>query len=582
MLDYLRRARSARSVSATMIAARVALRKETIVAGLITSAVGLIFLLGLAQDVGAQVGREPGGIAIRDITVSGTPRLVREGLEFLAQPDEVRRFDLTLDDAIQRALNRNLDIAVERINPQVFDLTLAQQEAFYRPTFGFNVDSTSRTNPSSTQLDGGRITETDTSNFDVNLNQPVKWGGGALDVGFDNNRQSTTNFFSSFNPGYRSVFTSRYTQPLLRGFRVDNNRTQIQVTRINRDISDINLRQTIVNTVADVENAYWELFYSVASLAVQQQALDLAEQLVRDNRARVEIGTLAPIEVVQSQAEAAVRRQTLAQAQQTLRTAELALKRLIVGGTQDDLWTAELSPVDQPRLSQPPIDIPSAVNNALDQRTDLDRARRQQDINQLNVSSLRNSSLPTLDLVGTFQLQGQGGDLLVRDFLGGKAEQIVPGGYEDALNQIVDADFPMWAVGLQMTYPIGTSSEEAALERAHLQVRQTEAELRQLELSVATEVTNAALQVESISERIDAAKISRELAEEQLDAEESKLQVGLSTNFFVVQSQRDLATARDAELRAILDYQKALVELERLQQTSLSRTGISIVGGGGE
>ena len=294
------------------------------------------------------------------------------------------------------------------------------------------------------------------------------------------------------------------------------------------------------------------------------------------------IGTLAPIDVVQSQAEAAARRQTLAQAQQVLRTSELALKRLIVGGTQDELWYAEINPIDQPQLDQPPIDIASAVTNALGQRTDLSRAQRQQDINQLNVGTLRNNTLPALDLVANFNLQGQGGDLLVRDFFnfGGQAATIIPGGYGDALDQIVDARFPVWTVALQMSYPIGTSSDEAALERARLQVRQTEAQLRQLELNAATEVTNAALQVESIRERIDAAIASRELAEQQLAAEESKFSVGTSTNFFVVQAQRDLATARDTELRAILDYQKAVVELDRLQQTSLSRTGISIVGGG--
>ena len=551
------------------------------VVGRITSTVCLALMLGLASEVRAQVDGKHGPVDRTRVTVTDVPRLVRESVEFLRQPTALRRFDLTLDDAIQRALDRNLDIAVERINPQVFDLTLAQQEAFYRPTFGLNVGASSRSNPSATQLDGGDITETDTSNFDVNLRQPVKWGGGAFSVGFDNNRQETTNAFSSFNPSYRSVFLSQYTQPLLRGFRIDNSRTQIQVTLINRDISDIDLRQTITNTVADVENAYWELLYSVASVGVQQQALDLAEQLVQDNRARVEIGTLAPLDVVQSQAEAAARRQTLAQAQQALQTAALALKRLIVGGTQDELWTAEINPVDQPRLNQPPIDIPSAVNSALGQRTDLSRAQRQQDINQLNVSTLRNNTLPALDLVGTFQLQGQGGDLLVRDSLGGAAGQVIPGGYGDVLDHIVDARFPVWTVGLQMSYPIGTSSDEAALERARLQVRQTDAELRQLELTVATEVTNAALQVESIRERIEAATASRELAEQQLSAEESKFEVGMSTNFFVVQAQRDLATARDAELRAILDYQKALVEFERLQQTSLIRTGISIIGGGG-
>ncbi len=551
------------------------------VVGRIMSTVCLVLMLGFVSDALAQVDRRADLADDGHVTITEVPRLAREGIEFLGQSAKIRRFDLTLDDAIQRALDRNLDIVVERINPQVLDLTLAQQEAFYRPTFGINVNANSRTTPSATQLDGGDITETDTSNFDVSVNQPVKLGGGSLSVGFDNNRQETTNAFSSFNPGYRSAFVTQYTQPLLRGFRIDDSRSQIKVTQINRDISKIDLRQTITNTVADVENSYWELLYSIGSVAVQQQALELAEQLVRDNRARVEIGILAPIDVVQSQAEAASRRQTLVQAQQVLRTSELVLKRLIVSGTQDELWISEINPVDQPRLNQPPIDIRSAVANALGQRTDLSRAKRQQDINQLNVRTLRNNTLPALDLVGTFNLQGQGGNQLVRNFLGGEAGQVIPGGYFDAIEQIVDARFPLWTIGLEMSVPIGTSSDEAALERARLQIRQIDAELRQLELTVATEVTNAALQVESIREWIAAAKASRELAEQQLVAEESKFEVGMSTNFFVVQAQRDLATARDAELRAILDYQKALVEFERLQETSLGPTGISIVGSGG-
>ena len=142
-----------------------------------------------------------------------------------------------------------------------------------------------------------------------------------------------------------------YTQPLLRGFRIDNTRQQIRVTRINRDIADIDLRQTVTNTVSAVRNAYWDLVYASQTLAVQQQALDLAEALVRDNEARVEIGTLAPIDIVQAQSEAAARRQTLAAAEQALATAELALKQLIVSGTDDDYWGATLNAVDLPNLS---------------------------------------------------------------------------------------------------------------------------------------------------------------------------------------------------------------------------------------
>ena len=509
------------------------------------------------------------------------PRLVEEGVITAQFAQDQRSFDLTLDDAIERALGRNLDIAVERINPQVFDLTLAQQQAFYRPTLSMNFDNNSRTNPSSTQLDGGATVETDTSTFNSTVAQPVQWGGGDFSISWNNNRTETTNFFSSFNPSYRSTMSATYTQPLLRGFRIDNNRQQLQVTQINRRISEVDLRQTITNTVADVRGAYWELVYANASVAVQQQALALAEQLVRDNRARVEIGTLAPIDILQAQSEAATRRQALAQAEQILRAAELALKRLIVDGTQDDLWNAEINAVDRPDLSQEPIDIEASVRAALDQRTDLTRARQQQNINDLNVRALRNNTLPALDLVGTYQLQGQGGMEFIRQGLGGTVGAVVPGGFNDAIDQIVDADFPVWTVQVQLSYPIGQSSADAALERARLQVRQTEAELRQIELQVAMEVTNAALQIESIQKRIDASRTARELSEEQHAAEESKFEVGMSTNFFVVQAQRDLATAQDTELRAILDYQNAVIEFERVQQTSLGGGEISIVGGGG-
>ncbi len=533
--------------------------------------IGLIVFLGGISNAYAQ-----------DNLDDRVAELVRESALRVGQAPQSRRFDLTLDDAIQRALDRNLDIAVERIDPLVVDLTLAQQQAFYRPTLSFNYDTSSVTTPSSTQLDGGIFTMTDQANYNTSVNQPVKWGGGSLNVSFDNNRRESSSFFQSFNPSFRTVFTTQYTQPLLRGFKTDNNRQQIQVTQINRDISDVDLRQTITNTVADVRNAYWELLYTVASVAVQQQALDLAEQLVQDNRARVEIGTLAPIDIVQAQSEAASRRQTLAAAQQALRSAELTLKRLIVAGTQDELWTAELNPVDQPQRSQPPVDIEAAIRNALAGRTDLERAERQQDINELNVAGLKNTTLPALDLIGRYQLQGQGGDLLIRGgFLGGPIDEIIPGGYGDALSQIIDADFPLWSVGLQLSYPLGTSADEAALERARLQVRQTEAQLRQLELNVATEVTNAALQLTSIQERIAAATAAREFAEQQLSAEESRFEVGLATNFFVVQAQRDLATAQETELRAILDYQLALIEFERVQKTSLGGAGISIGGGGG-
>ena len=505
-------------------------------------------------------------------------RLVEEASSLQAR----RVFDLTLDDAIERALQRNLGIAVERLNPQLQDLSIAEASAAFMPNFSSSFDIGRSLSPSRSQLDGaGRLLEqpidTETGNAGIGVEQAVKWHGGRYSVNWDNGRSETNNVFFSYNPSYRSSVALSYTQPLLRGRRIDGPRRQLRISQLNRDISDIDLRETVTYTVTEVRRAYWDLVYATASVEVQLQALNLAEQLVRDNRARVEIGTLAPIDTVQARSEAAQRRQLLAQAEQNLRTAELVLKELIVGGTDDELWDAEINTVDRPVLDQGPIDVELAIRTALDGRTDISRARRQQEVNDVTLRNLRDDTLPSLDLVGSFRLQGQGGTQLISRSLGGPSVLEIPGGYGDALDHLIDVDYPAWTVQLQLSYPLGQSAQRAAHARAQVQIRQTRTQLRQLELQIATEVTNAAVQLQSVQHRIDAARVARELAEEQLAAEESKFEIGTSTNFFVVQAQRDLATARESELRAILDYQYAVVEFERVQQTSLSRAGIAII-----
>ncbi|MXY24706.1 MAG: TolC family protein [Acidobacteria bacterium] len=496
------------------------------------------------------------------------------------------RYELTLDDAIERALERNLDIAVQRINPLVQDMAVVTANAAFLPLASSGFGLNQSTFPNRTLFDGGGLTGrsivTDRGNYDVGIDQAVKWGGGQYSVTWDSSRSESTNIFNSFNPSYAANMSLTYTQPLLRGFRTDQRRTQLAVSRIGRDISDIDLEQTIINTLADVQSRYWDLVYANASVAVQEQALALAEQLVRDNQVRVEIGTLAPIDVVQAESEAAARRQALAQAIQVLRTAELALKQLIVGGTSDELWSIGLFPIDEPQVATSPIDLEGAVASALERRTDIERVRRQLDINDANVDNLRNSTLPALDVVGNYQLTGQGGPRLVRDnIFGGNVTTEIPGGYGDAVSSIAGNDYPFWSVALQMSYPLGRSADKAAYERARLQVQQTTAQIRQIELQIASEITNAALQIDAIQGRIEAATAARELAEEQLRAEESRFEVGLSTNFFVVQAQRDLATAQDNELRAILDFQLALIEFERAQRSSLGAAGVTVIGGGG-
>ena len=498
-----------------------------------------------------------------------------------AQPAAGPTVDLTLDDVVQRAIQRNLDIAVERLTPQTYDYLLSSIESRYRPTVTSGFSNGNRVTIPNSQLTG--VTdklETGTYNWNAGISQSVPWGGGNFSVSFNNSRTDSSNAFATRNPSYDSNFQASYTQPLLRNFRIDSTRTSLQTTEISQEVSELNLQGTIATTVASVRNAYWDLLYTIRAVQVAEQSLALASKLVNDNRQRVEIGTMAPIDVVQAQAEEATRRQTLVQTQAARRTAELVLKRLIVNGTTDELWPATINPVDVPTIVEESVDLQAAVGNALQNRVDLKRAHKQLDSNALSLFNLKNQTLPALDLTASYSLRGLGGTQFTRSGLGGAVTTVIPGGYLQSLQNVMNLDAPTWNVALNMSFPLGTSSADASLARARLQERQTEAQIKSLELQVATEVTNIVLTLRSNRERVEASTAARELAQQRLDAAQSKFEVGLATNFEVVQAQRDLADAQNTALRALLDYTKSLVDLERVQVTG-SGGGITAISGGG-
>lgn len=491
--------------------------------------------------------------------------------------------ELRLMDAVELALQQNLDIAVERLNPQAVDFQLAGLRNNFRPLASSNFGQRSQVNPPTNQLNGGQRVTNDTTTYNFGVSQEVPWGGGSVSVTFNNSRLSTSNVFANFNPTFTSTLTATYVQPLLRDFGIDNIRQQIAITQINRDIGQETLRATIAQTIANVRNAYWELAYARAKVDVARRALDLAEKLVEDNKARVEVGTLAPLDIVQAEAEAANRRQNLAQVEATLATAELTLKRLIVTGTNDPLWIQELRATDLPQLQAPPIDIEAAVRTALEKRTDLAAARLGLDSNDISLRFWRNQSRPAVDLQVNYGAQGIGGTQFLRQGtgLGSTIIGTLPGGYLDALSVLRGRDFPTWNAALTVSYPIGGNNADGQFARTRVLRTQQTTRLRALELQVATEVTNAALQVQANLRRVEASRAARALAERRLEAEQSKFEVGLSTNFFVVQAQRDLSDAQDVELRALTDLQRALVTFERAQEAPAGAGGGAGVGSGG-
>jgi len=496
-------------------------------------------------------------------------------------PEARPSLDLTVDEAVTRALERNLDILVERLTPGTFDYTLASLRSLYSPLFQSTLGQQSVGQLPSSQLVGGQRVDVESTTFNFQASQGVPWGGGSLTAGWNNRRQDSSSPFNTFNPQYNSSFSVQYTQPLLRNFATDQTRQQIRITQINREISELQLQATITNTVADVRSAYWDLTAALEAVAVAERSLALADKLVEDNKVRVEVGTLAPIDVVQAEAEAATRRQGLAAARATWRTAELALKRLIVSGTDDPLWSSSLNPVDRPSRVPPAIDLEAALRRALEQRTDVQQARRQLDSNRITLGYLRNQTLPGVDLVASYGLQGIGGTRFIREGgIGSPVIETIPGGFRNAIDAITGRDYPQWNLQLLVSYPLGTSAAEARVSRGRIQSQQAEAQVRQVELDVATEVTNTALLVQSNLQRVDAATAARELAQRRLEAEESKFEVGMSTNFFVVQAQRDLVEAQLTELRALLDYAKSLVDFERVQQSG-PRVSVTSVSAGG-
>jgi len=504
-----------------------------------------------------------------------------------AAPGSTGVIRLTLDEAVKAALEHNLNIAVARLNPQINDLAYASLASVFKPSLTSQVATQSQSTPSTNTIAGGSLSTpvvAGLTTFNGGIAQNLKWGGGGYTVTLNNNKQTTTSTLSLFNPTYNTNWSAQYTQPLMRGLRIDSTRQALVVTKLTRDVTDIELRSSITNTLSNVREAYWNYVFAIQSVDVAQQSVTLAKQLVGDNQTRVQVGTMAPIDVVSAQSQAALAQQNLVTAQATMRTAELSLKQLIVGGTTDPLWNATLDPIDRPEFAPENIDVAAVVRRALAERTDLAIAQKNVAANDVTVKYLHDQLLPQADLSANYGLVGLGGTQLIRSGTGvgtGGTNAVLstlPGGYGDALSSLFGSNYPRWTVTLNMSYPLGFSSQQASVARAQVQLSQAAAQVKQVELQVATDVTNAAITVRSNIERVQAAQAARQLAQQTMEAEQSKFSVGMSTSYNVILTQRDLATAENNELQSILNYRNSIVELDRLQQTTLQNLNVTLVG----
>ncbi len=487
---------------------------------------------------------------------------------------------LSITDAVQLALEQNADLEVIRLTPQLQDLGVSQAQAAWAPSITSLFQGENRDNPVNSFLSGGQNKiENNQAAFNFGLTSALPWYGASYRVGWDNSRATTNNQFANFSPQTGSTFTLNFTQPLLRNFKTDTNRQQLQVSRKNREISDVQVREAVAGTTRSVKNAYWDLVFSINSLDVQRQSLDLAQRSLKENRARVEIGTMAPIDIVQAEAEVATREEAVIVAEAAIARAEDQLRALIYGEHAAEQWNARLTPTDAATFTPVAVDLQGAVQAALDARTDIVQAQKTIEANDISIRFLKNQILPDLNASVDYGGTGIGGSQFVRGpGFPGAIIGSVTRPYSEVLKDLLKNNFPSWTFAMQLSYPLGTSSADVSLARAKLQNQQSQKQLNSSKIRVATEVRETARTVTTNAKRVDATRSSRALAEKRLEAEEKKFQAGMTTNFFVLQAQRDLNQARNNELQALIDYLKSVVNYETSQIAPLSGgAGVSVV-----
>jgi HAE1 family hydrophobic/amphiphilic exporter-1 len=537
-------------------------------------------ILGTSPSVSAQLLSAPPRATHLDLRVTSAQLAQAVGAQAPAAPAVGPTRRLTIEEAVKLALENNLGIRIARFDPQVEDLNVAAARSAWVPTFQNTFQKNSQSSPNNNFLAGSLTGKTTNAAFSNSTGyaQNLPWGGN-YSASWDSSRSTTNSTFTNFSPQLRSGLALSVQQPLMRNFSIDSMRQQVAVSLKNREISDIDLQQTVATTMRTVRNAYWNLAYATASLAVNRQSLELAQQSLRDTRARVEIGTTPPIDIVEAESEVATREEAVIVAEAAIKTAEDNLRALVFDPSAPDFWTMTLEAVDLPPFQPIAVDTDAAVRNALDKRTDLRRQSKSLEVTDVQIRFLRNQTLPDVNAQFDYGLSGLGGLNLIRGagpFGPGSGAVIdtVGRSYGAVLGDIFANRYPQWTASLNVSYPIGASQQEANLARARIDYSQAQAQLRNQQLQVSTQVRQAARQVQTNQKRVETTRAARSFAERRLEAEQRKFAAGTSTSFIVFQAQRDLAQARNNELRAILDYNQSVVDLETVQEVPLTGGGV--------
>ncbi len=519
---------------------------------------------------------------------------------------------LTLDDAIRRALSNNNSIEIARDDVRLQETTIRSLLGIYDPTF--TVSPTFTRNSTT----GNRATH----DFNVNANvlHLLRAGGGDYQVFFNNTR--TENAFSQAqvssgalgSGGTSAVFSSslgvRYRQPLFRNYRIDNTRRNNRIARRILEQTDADFRRQTIETIAQVQRTYWDLVFALRDQQNRVENVNLARENLRQVQARIDAGAAAPLARAEVETELANREGDLLLATQQVSQTENLLKQLIIRDATASEWTMTFVPTDRPAFSLTSVNMDDAIKDAMDNRFELRRLKLARDINAIDIAYFRNQTKPQVDFNTTISLDGLslgnastsavevpqflGNENILRErlneLLSNNGLATIPnpfttvpgtpgflaGGFNRSFANLFRSDAPNYSFGVTFSFPLGNRTAKANLAGAQIAQHQIDTQMRQQEQAVIAEVRNAVQAVETSRQRVLTARRARENAEKQLEGEQQLFESGRSTTFLLFQRENSLTAARNAEIRAETDYNKAIADLQRVTSTTFELNNIVV------
>jgi HAE1 family hydrophobic/amphiphilic exporter-1 len=517
---------------------------------------------------------------------------------------------ITLDEVIQQVLANDKDLAISRILSQEAVLNLKGAHGYFDPRIGLNTFDSRTVTPASSSLSGttdGKLTNKQIL-ADPSLSGSSPFLGTTYKLDFSSSRLTSDSTFNTINPQYPTSLNLNITQPLWRGLLFDNNRYRVEVARGNVRLTDAQLRQRVIETISQAIQNYWELSYAYRNLAVQIEAVRLAEQQDASNRRQVEQGLLAPIDVVQTQTQAATFQQNVFLAQSALTNAENALKAIMLNDRNDLMWGMALIPDQTPESHTELPALDAALKEALNSRPELKESAISIDINKLDARLSREQAKPQIDAYATLGLAGLAGYVVPASganpfsqafaplvnqinalstqaglaplppisFGSASVPPVLVGGYGQSLSALGTGQFTTAVIGLNVSIPIRNRTALANEAVSVAEGRRLSAQKQQLELAIEQDVRNALQLMSSSDARLDAAVTARHYAEDQYASEQRQFQAGTSTVFLVLQRQTDLISARTREVRAEADRGEAKANLDRALARTLEVRNITL------